>query len=189
MDKETLCTNTSATGRAFGDAAVFSARRAAARGTSSPVMASVGEYQRRSTTLCALVCCLLEECELAPQRYTLLTDALSSDDESCSEWQAMKAELSDWNISTKYKSSKKRKKRRRKKKPAQTASCPDQFEEEGVKLDPKQGCIQDTLWARRVHSIVSTTVQQEPIPTVHRDRTISAGTGKYCIHGAYFTCG
>ena len=87
---------------------------------------------------------LLEEREIAPHRYTLLTDALSSDDESCTEWQAMKAELSDWNITTKNKSSKKRKKRRKKKKGAQTASCPDQFD---VKLDTKQGC---TLWVQRV---------------------------------------
>ena len=130
---------------------------------------------------CLVFSVLLEEREIAPHRYTLLTDALSSDDESCTEWQAMKAELSDWNITTKNKSSKKRKKRRKKKKGAQTVSCPDQFDEENVKLDPKQGC---TLWVQRVLMTIVTTVQQdveEPSPTVNRSRTISAGNGTHCL--------
>ena len=124
---------------------------------------------------CLVFSVLLEEREIAPHRYTLLTDALSSDDESCTEWQAMKAELSDWNITTKNKSSKKRKKRRKKKKGAQTVSCPDQFD---VKL---QGC---TLWVQSVLMSIVTTVQQdveEPSPTVNRSRTISAGNGTHCL--------
>ena len=93
--------------------------------------------------LCTLHIGVEEVGEIFPQRYTLLTDALSSDDESCSEWQFIKAELSDWDITARSKTGKKKKRRRKKKKAAQTADCPgDTFVGEKMKQDSKQGLPQ-----------------------------------------------